>query len=224
MIPKKIHYCWFGKKEKPALVKKCLENWTHYFPGWEIIEWNEDNSPLHIPYVKNALNKKRYAFAADYVRFYALYTHGGIYLDTDMEIIKDLTPLLENDFFIGKESNEFINAAVVASKKNGRIANVILDALNREDAIIFQSIPKIITTVINNEIGIENLLSSEKIYDFTYFYPYNPYDKDRNDVDILFYSDIKPETYAIHHWQKSWKFSFYERVIHKIRSIKNKNT
>lgn len=220
MIPKKIHYCWFGKKEKPALVKKCLENWTHFFPEWDIIEWNEDNSPVHIPYVKNALKKKRYAFAADYVRFYALNVHGGIYLDTDMEIIKDLTPLLSDDFFIGKESDDFINAAIVASNKNGRIVNAILNAMNKEDAVIFQSIPKIITSVINNDIKIENLLPTEKIYDIPYFYPYNPFDNNRNDVDILFYSDIKPETYAIHHWQKSWKFSILERIIHRIKNKK----
>lgn len=220
MIPKIIHYCWFGQKEKPALVKKCIANWHQFFPEWEIVEWNENNSPLHIPYVKNALKKKRYAFAADYVRFHALNIYGGIYLDTDMEIIKDLTPLLYDDFFIGKESDEFISAGIIASDKGGRIVKSILNTLDKEDAIIFQSIPKIITSVINDNIGINNLLPSEKIYDFSYFYPYNPYDNNRNEVDILFYSDITPETYAIHHWQKSWNFSLAERIIHKIRTAR----
>ncbi|MCV5446071.1 glycosyltransferase, partial [Escherichia coli] len=88
-------------------------------PGWDIIEWNEDNSPLSVPYVKNALEDKRYAFAADYVRFYALKTMGGVYLDTDVELIKDISPLLNNKFFTAKESEELISAGIMGSEKDG---------------------------------------------------------------------------------------------------------
>ncbi|HBD1491706.1 TPA: glycosyltransferase family 32 protein, partial [Escherichia coli] len=139
MIPKIIHYCWFGGGDKPALVKKCMGTWEKVLPGWDIIEWNEDNSPLSVPYVKNALEDKRYAFAADYVRFYALKTMGGVYLDTDVELIKDISPLLNNKFFTAKESEELINAAIMGSEKDGRFVNLVIQELQLRTGHTYES-------------------------------------------------------------------------------------
>ena len=89
MIPKTIHYCWFGGKPLPPLAIKCLESWNKYLPDYEIIEWNESNFPVNsIPYTKEAADKGKWAFVSDYARFYILYHNGGIYLDTDVEILK----------------------------------------------------------------------------------------------------------------------------------------
>ena len=86
MIPKIIHYCWFGGSTKPKLVKDCILSWKIFFPNYEIIEWNEKNSDLNEPFVKAAYNLKKWAFVSDYVRLTKVYEYGGLYLDTDMLI------------------------------------------------------------------------------------------------------------------------------------------
>ncbi|APW69040.1 polysaccharide biosynthesis protein [Salmonella enterica] len=216
MIPKIIHYCWFGQSSKPALVKKCMKTWKNILPDWEIIEWNESNSPLSVPYVNQAINDKRYAFAADYVRFYALKTIGGVYLDTDIELIKDLSPLLANKFFIGRESEQYINAAVMGSEKDGRIVTLILNELRLRTGKNFESIPKIITDTLKKNDTFD---LDEKIYDIDYFYPYNPFDNNRNEIKQLLFCDITSNTYAIHHWQQSWHYTLVERIINRIKGF-----
>ena len=85
MIPKKIHYCWFGRGEKPALVKKCMASWKKYLPEYELKEWNEDNFDLDLfPFTREAYESRKYAFVTDVVRLYALYNEGGVYMDTDV--------------------------------------------------------------------------------------------------------------------------------------------
>ena len=85
MIPKRIHYCWFGKKEKPRLAKKCIESWKKYCPDYEIIEWNEDNFDINAyPYAKYCYEHQKYAFLSDFVRLMVVYQFGGVYLDTDV--------------------------------------------------------------------------------------------------------------------------------------------
>ena len=101
-IPKKIHYCWFGKGEMPALAKKCIKSWQKYCPDWEIICWNEDNSNISSNrYASQALEAGKWAFVSDYVRLLAIYEHGGVYLDTDVELIKPIDELLEYSGFMG---------------------------------------------------------------------------------------------------------------------------
>ena len=94
-IPKIIHYCWFGKGPKPELAIKCIESWKKYCPDYEIKEWNEDNFDLNYnAYVKEAYENKKWAFVTDVVRLYALVNYGGIYMDTDVEVIKPLDEFL----------------------------------------------------------------------------------------------------------------------------------
>lgn len=94
MIPKIIHYCWFGKGKKNRLIKRCIRSWKKRMPDYEIICWNEDNFDYtSVPFVKEAYEQKKWAFVADYVRLYALFHYGGIYLDTDSEVYKSF------DFF-----------------------------------------------------------------------------------------------------------------------------
>lgn len=101
-ISKIIHYCWFGGKEKPDIVKKCLYSWHEHLSGYEIIEWNEENFDVHChTYVKEAYESRKFAFVSDYVRVYALYHFGGIYLDTDVEVFKPFDDLLHHESFWG---------------------------------------------------------------------------------------------------------------------------
>ena len=100
MIPKVIHYVWIGKGVKNLLIQKCMQSWYTFQQEWEIKCWNEDNLPLSHPYVQLALDHKQYAFASYYLRIYILLSYGGIYLDTDMEIIRPLDDLMNNQAFI----------------------------------------------------------------------------------------------------------------------------
>ena len=110
MIPKKIHYCWLGSKNLPPLAEKCLASWKKYCPDYEIILWNEENYDFtKHPYMKQALEAKKWGFVPDYARLDIIYQHGGIYLDTDVEIVKNIDELLKNDFYAGFESEEWVN-------------------------------------------------------------------------------------------------------------------
>ncbi len=128
MIPKIIHYCWFGRGEKPTLAIKCIESWQKYLPEYQIKEWNEDNFDLDMyPYVREAYDNRKYAFVTDVVRLYALYTEGGIYMDTDVEVLKSLDSLLHYDAVSGFESYARIPTGLMASKQGLPIFKELLD-------------------------------------------------------------------------------------------------
>ena len=118
MIPKIIHYCWFGGKELPELAKKCIASWKKYCPDYEIIRWDESNFDLEsCQYVKQAYQSKKYAFVTDYVRLYAMYTQGGVYMDTDVELTKNLDKFLDHQGFSGFESEAQIPTGIMAAEK-----------------------------------------------------------------------------------------------------------
>ena len=104
MIPKIIHYCWFGRNPLPESALKCIASWRKFFPDYEIKEWNEDNFDVNmIQYTKEAYEAKKYAFVSDYARFWILYKYGGIYFDTDVEVIKTMDDIVERGPFMGIE-------------------------------------------------------------------------------------------------------------------------
>ena len=106
MIPKVIHYCWFGRNPLPPLAIKCIESWKKFLPDYEIKEWNEDNFDVNIiPYTQEAYQAKKYAFVSDYARFWILYKYGGIYFDTDVEVIRPLDDIIARGPFMGCEKD-----------------------------------------------------------------------------------------------------------------------
>ena len=113
-IPRIIHYCWFGHAPKPELAQRCIASWKRYCPNYEIIEWNESNfSIAECPrYVQDAYSQKLYAFVSDFVRLKVVYEYGGIYLDTDVEIIRPLDAFLEYSGFFGFEDGVYINTGL----------------------------------------------------------------------------------------------------------------
>lgn len=128
MIPKIIHYCWFGNGEKSELIQKCMDSWTKYAPDFEIMEWNESNCDVQEnPYVAEAYEKKQYAFVSDYFRLKALYDHGGVYMDTDMELHQPLESFLFEKAFFAFETPLFIHAGILGAEKNCRL----IDELRR---------------------------------------------------------------------------------------------
>lgn len=110
MIPKTIHYCWFGRNPKPDLAEKCIQSWKKFCPNYEIIEWNEDNYDIQAAplFVRQAYEAKKWAFVTDYVRLQVVYENGGIYLDTDVEVIKSLDDLLQYNAFFGSQNGDVI--------------------------------------------------------------------------------------------------------------------
>ncbi len=133
MIPKIVHYCWYGG-EKPDYANNCIETWRRLLPSWQIIEWNESNTDLQCcAYVKEAYEKGIFAFVADYVRVDALIRHGGIYLDTDMELLKPLDGLLDCELLLGYESEDYFSTGIIGALPG----NGLLKSLRE----LFQNIP-----------------------------------------------------------------------------------
>lgn len=117
MIPKIIHYCWFGRKDKPKEVEDNIANWKEKNPDFVIKEWNENNFNIRaLAFTKEAYAVGKYAFVSDVARLYALYTEGGIYLDTDVRVLKPFEPYLNNHSFVGKESLFLVSTAVLGAE------------------------------------------------------------------------------------------------------------
>ena len=203
MIPKKIHYCWFGKGEKPKLAKKCIESWKKYCPDYEIIEWNENNFNINSnAYVKMCYEQRKYAFLADYVRLLVVYEHGGVYFDTDVEVLKSFDDLLHCNAFFGFENNEFINTGegFGAEPKSEAVFQLIReydDFLDGKHGVI--GCPILNTRaflrlgLIKN--GEQQYIEKAVIYPKDYFNPYNA------STGVLTKTE---NTYSIHWYGKSW--------------------
>lgn len=109
MIPKTIHYCWFGRGEKPKLAQKCIASWRRYCPGYEIVEWNEDNFDVEQnAYTRMCAAEKKYAFLSDYARLKILEACGGVYFDTDVELLRPLDGLMEQQAWFGFENSDHV--------------------------------------------------------------------------------------------------------------------
>ncbi|EHH2506033.1 MULTISPECIES: glycosyltransferase family 32 protein [Vibrio harveyi group] len=209
-IPKIIHWCWFGPNELSPVSSKCIESWSNHCPDFKIKKWSEEDiKVIDSKFLTQALKNKQWAFASDYVRLYALYNEGGVYLDTDMELIKSLNFFLDSDMFIGKEDDVHISAGIIGSKAHLPLVREILDYYDSGDMVgKFVNIPRVLTKLIDE--CSENI----EIYDQSYFYPYNPNDK--NSLPLLMYNSISENTYAIHHWERKWKLGLINKIKRKL--------
>lgn len=225
MIPKKIHYCWFGGKEKPDLVKKCIESWQKYCPGYEIIEWNEDNFDLESNiFVKQAYEHKKYAFISDYVRLYVLYNYGGLYFDTDLEVVQNLDKYLKLPAFTGYESDEYCVTAIMGSEKHNKWIKKLLDYYQDKTFIksdnTLDTTPNtiIITNITVNDyhvtLGNKKIVTKDMtIYPKEYFSP-----KDCLTGIIK----VTKNTHTIHHFNGSWLPKEDQKSIMKRRKYVSK--
>lgn len=185
MIPHIIHYCWFGRNPLPASALKCIESWKRFFPDYEIREWNEDNFNVNIiPYTSEAYAAKKYAFVSDYARFWILYHYGGIYFDTDVEVIKGMNDIVSKGAFMGcEEDGERISVAPglgIGAPKGMSLYNKLLDYyedLHFDANHITQTIVAHTTNVLM-ELGLRKSLEIQEIasctiYPSEYFNPMN---------------------------------------------------
>ena len=138
-IPKVIHYCWFGKNLLPEAALKCIESWKRFFPDYEIIEWNEDNFDINAcDYTKEAYQAKKWAFVSDYARYKIIYENGGVYFDTDVEVIKSFDDILVKGAFMGIEADykSTVNTGLgIAAEKEHPLYREMLDYYEKEHFI-----------------------------------------------------------------------------------------
>ena len=209
MIPKIIHYCWFGGNPLPELAQKCIASWMKYLPDYEIKEWNESNYDVRkIPYIAQAYDAKKYAFVSDYARFDILYQFGGIYFDTDVEMIKDLTPIIEKGAFIGVEKGKrpLLAAGLgIASPAATAIYREILDSYKSEQFVKEDGAFNLKTVVERvSEIYVRHGFFESDNMQYvadTFIYPsdyFCPKDFDTGNLEIT------ENTYCIHHYDGSW--------------------
>lgn len=196
MIPKIIHYCWLSNDPYPELIKRCISTWKKILPDYDFILWDTNKIDIRKNlWLKQTYENKKYAFAADYIRCYALYTYGGIYLDADVEILKSFNPLLHNEYMLGEEASGDIEAAVIGAEKGAAWLKDCLDyyenrAFIKEDGT-FDMIP--IPLLLNTVIKKNKLKFKIKNYD--YFSPKNYH---------LGTINITHNTYCIHHFDGKW--------------------
>ena len=215
MIPKKIHYCWFGRGKMPELALQCIASWKKYLPDYEIKEWNEDNFDLNMyPYAKEAYENRKFAFVTDIVRLYALYHEGGIYMDTDVEVVKSLDRFLVHTAFSGFEDDVYVPTGIMASEKGGKWVKENLDFycekhfLKDNGEFDYKTNVEIIT-----EYMLKNGLIQNNTYqDFPKFITIYPKDffcpKSYKDGKIYLTSN----THTIHHFAGSWKPKGLEKL------------
>lgn len=206
-IPKVIHYCWFGRGPKPEIVLKCIKSWKEHLQDYQIIEWNEDNFPIDSnSYVSEAYKTKKFAFVSDYVRVYALYHYGGIYLDTDVEVFKSFNDLLHHESFWGFEQENYIATSTIGAKKGNELIKLFLDSYKNNQFIkddgSFNELTNVaIITKILKTKGFKMDGEYQEIENLGTFYPqtyFSPYDY------INCRKFVTEKTYAIHYFYKSW--------------------
>ena len=200
---KKIHYCWFGGNPLPDLAKKCIASWKKFCPDYEIIEWNESNFDINCnAYVKEAYQAKKWAFVSDYCRFYILYNYGGIYLDTDVELLKSLDELPNT--FVGFESPNYVASGLIrAAEPNDEICGLMLETYEK-DIFSFEGGKTLTVCERETEIlkgfglqanGTMQQIKGTVVFPMEYFCPLNP---------ITWKLNITKNTYSIHHYDGSW--------------------
>ena len=214
MIPKKIHYCWFGHSEKPALAKKCIASWRECMPDYEIMEWNEDYFDVNYnAYTKMCYEQKKFAFLTDYLRLLIVEEHGGIYFDTDVEALRSFDDFIALPAFVGFENNAHIATGLGfgAEPHNPTIQQMLKEyepLLDGEHGVL--GCPKLNTEALQ-KLGLQlngkmQMLSDAVVFPADYFNPRNSVTGEITKTE---------NTYSIHWYSASW-LPWHKRLRSKI--------
>lgn len=209
-VPKVVHYCWFGGKPLPKSAQKCIASWRKYLPDCEIREWNESNFDVNaIPYTREAYERGKYAFVSDYARFYVLYRHGGLYFDTDVEVIRPMDDIVARGAFMGIEQSvesTGVNPGLgLAAEEGMEIYKTILDYYATlhfvdEQGVQFPGTVVKHTTDVLSRYGFVAEDRVQEVAGVT-IYPndwFNPLD------DATGRLTVTDNTRSIHHYSKTW--------------------
>ncbi|MEE0875957.1 MAG: glycosyltransferase [Fibrobacteraceae bacterium] len=207
-IPKVIHYCWLSGEPYPDLVRKCMESWQKYLPDYQFVLWDgEKIKEIDCSWVDSAIAAKKWAFAADYIRLYALHNYGGIYLDCDVEVIKPFDDLLERSYFVGRETHKnVIEAAVMGAEPS---LNWLKDALDWYESKEF-NVTQLNNPAIAIPVILKNVLSKKSNVAILPAEFFSPKDNRTGNVKIT------QNTYTIHHFDGNW-FNNYQREYFRRR-------
>ena len=233
LIPKKIHYCWFGGKELPEDAKICINTWKKNLPDYEIVCWNESNFDINsIDFVKEAITAKKWAFAADYIRLYAVFTQGGIYMDTDVIVKKSFDKFLEHSFFTSVEINSsektrkiLLQSAIFGAEAGNPYIKDCMDWYKNKhfllpDGSLFNKfIAPDIYAEVAEKYGLQKKDELQDLGSGMVIYPSIVFTNDR-------YGATK-ETYAVHWWKGTWRdknllqkiLSFVSRKVFLLRNL-----
>lgn len=207
MIPHIVHYCWFGRGEKSALIRKCIASWKEKLSGYVFMEWTEDNFDVNATlFTQQAYAAKRYAYVSDYARLWALQTYGGVYLDTDEELLKDITELLQGTSLVaGFESEQSVMVGVLAAEKGHPLIskfrsyyeeNAFQDEAGR---ITAQPNPRLFTELLK-EYGLEQNGKKQMLEQGIVIWPVETFCAKNQDLQFC----ITPNTYGVQYYEGSW--------------------
>lgn len=216
MIPKQIHYCWFGQAKKPSKIQKCIESWTKNNPDFEIIEWNESNFDVHANrYLEWCFENEKWAYLSDLARLIIVYENGGFYFDTDVELIRTINPLTDYDSFFCFETNDYVASGLgFGSEKNSEILKLLIDEYTKQFLRNDCEIIPIGCPIMNTRALVQEGLKLNGSFQYirnTAILPaeyFNPYDDPTGKLNIT------KNTYGIH-----WYFKSALSKSQKIRSI-----
>ena len=209
MIPRKIHYIWFGGNELPELEQKCIASWSKVMPDWEIVRWDESNFDVRsCAFSQGAYEARKWAFVSDYARYRILFNEGGVLLDTDVEVLKPLDDLLGNAAFAGYMKNEFfMNPGLIMGAEPGshvmdEVARVYesMEFEERQGRNSMPTSPRVLSDYLESRYGLKRDGSYQELEGFT-AYPasyFDPIDSHTGETNVT------DETYSIHHYSGTW--------------------
>jgi mannosyltransferase OCH1-like enzyme len=226
MIPKVIHYCWLSNDPVPVLLQECMQTWEEKLPDYELMLWNFDRFDVNsCIWVKQAFEAKKYAFAADYIRLYAVYHHGGIYLDMDVKVLKSFDDLLRQPSFVGFEYQRFMEAAVFGAHRHAKWIRHMLDYyenrkfINKFGKMDITPLPIIMSNILHANYPIPQEIEGKcirlddlVILPHRYFMHNDPLIQPTND------------TYTLHMFAGSWLSAAQRRKRKFLYFIGDKNT
>lgn len=234
MIPKIVHYCWLSNDKFPDDIQKCIDSWKKNLPDYEFVLWDTQRFPLNSSiWVKQAFETKKYAFAADFIRLYAVYTYGGIYLDSDVEVLKKFDDLLDLPYFIGTEGDGIVEAGVFAAEKN---AEWLADCLAYYEAKTFINDDGTFNTMTLPKIMMKQIETKRELIEITKEQVFKNKSLLQDEKKLYLFSkeyfcaknlgtgklENSSDTYTIHHFAMSWilsKNKFLPNLKRKLMSI-----
>lgn len=224
MIPKIIHYCWFGNNKKSKEVRKYINTWKKFNPDYKIIEWNEENFDIRInKFVREAYERKKFAFVSDYVRLYALYNYGGVYMDVDVECIKKFDFNKDDNLITSFELEKIVMTGVIIASKNQRIIQELLESYNTmsfSDVYVNnQLVPNtVLFTEMLTKYGLKLVNMTQRLGEGITIYSRDYYCALDNENSCL---DITRNTVTIHHYSGSW-MPLNKKISNRIKKVISK--
>lgn len=215
VIPRTIHYCWLSDAPWDDLTTRCFESWRSHFAGYEFRRWDLRTVPAGIPFLERMLRGGDWAFAADYLRLYALATEGGVYLDLDVEVFRDFEPLLHDRAFMSYEDDQQGRLAshVMGAEPEHPFIRACLEFYDRSWRLEYSfppTMPRIVTGVAERMLGYEHRVGGQSLGDGLRIYPathFTPVAYTARHLSVAErYERVGEESYALHHWRHGWSW------------------